>query len=123
MAVLPYFPLASGMLTGKYRRGVEPSSDTRMGSAPEERRAEMFKVYRDWLLSEKNFDIVEALEALALGRGHTLLDLAMSWLACLPQVATVIAGATSAAQVRANASAAAWVLTEAEMAEVDRITL
>jgi aryl-alcohol dehydrogenase-like predicted oxidoreductase len=123
MAVLPYFPLASGMLTGKYRRGVEPASGTRMGSVPEERRAEMFKIYRDWVLSEKNFDVVEALEAFATERGHTLLELAMSWLACLPKVATVIAGATSAAQLNANASAAGWVLTDADMAEVDRITL
>jgi len=83
----------------------------------------MFKIYRDWLLSEKNFDIVEALEAFATECGHTLLELAMSWLACLPKVATVIAGATSAAQVKANASAAGWVLTDADMAEVNRITL
>jgi aryl-alcohol dehydrogenase-like predicted oxidoreductase len=123
MAVLPYFPLASGMLTGKYRRGVEPPSGTRMGSAPEERRAAMFQAYRDSVLNEKNFDIVEALEAFAAERGHTLVELAMSWLACLPKVATVIAGATSAAQVKSNATAAGWVLTDADMAEVDRITL
>ena len=83
----------------------------------------MFKIYRDWLLSEKNFDIVEALEAFATECGHTLLELAMSWLACLPKVAAVIAGATSAAQVKANAGAAGWVLSDADMAEVDRITL
>jgi aryl-alcohol dehydrogenase-like predicted oxidoreductase len=111
------------MLTGKYQRGVQPPSGTRMGSPPEERRAQMFTVYRDWLLSDKNFDIVEALEAFATERGHTLLELAMSWLARLPKVATVMAGATSAAQVKANASAADWVLTAADVAEVDRITL
>jgi aryl-alcohol dehydrogenase-like predicted oxidoreductase len=123
MGVLPYFPLASGMLTGKYRRGVEPPAGTRLGSPPEERRAQMFKAHRDWVLSDKNFDLVEALEAFATECGHTLLELAMSWLACLPKVATVIAGATSAAQVKANASAAGWVLTDADMAEVNRITL
>jgi aryl-alcohol dehydrogenase-like predicted oxidoreductase len=123
IAVLPYFPLASGMLTGKYRRGVEPPAGTRMGSPPEERRAHMFKAHRDWVLSDKNFGIVETLEAFGTERGHTLLELAMSWLACLPKVATVIAGATSAAQVNANASATGWVLTDADMAEVDRITL
>jgi aryl-alcohol dehydrogenase-like predicted oxidoreductase len=123
IGILPYFPLASGVLTGKYRRGVEPPAGTRMGTPPEERRAHMFKAHRDWVLSDKNFDIVEALEAFAAECGHTLLELAMSWLACLPKVATVIAGATSAAQVKANASAAGWVLTDADMAEVDRITL
>jgi aryl-alcohol dehydrogenase-like predicted oxidoreductase len=123
MGILAYFPLASGMLTGKYRRGVEPAAGTRLGSAPEERRAHMFKAHRDWLLSDKNFDVVEALEAFATERGHTLLELAMSWLARLPKVATVMAGATSAAQVKANASAADWVLTAADVAEVDRITL
>jgi aryl-alcohol dehydrogenase-like predicted oxidoreductase len=123
MAVLPYLPLASGLLTGKYRRGVEPAAGTRLGSVPEERRAQMFKAYKDWALSDKNFDIIEALEAFATERGHTLVELAMSWLACLPKVATVIAGATSPAQVRTNADAAGWVLTDADMAEVDRITL
>jgi aryl-alcohol dehydrogenase-like predicted oxidoreductase len=123
MGVVPYFPLASGMLTGKYRRGVEPAAGTRLGSPPEERRAQMFKAYKDSVLNDKNFDIVEALGVFATERGHTPVELAMSWLACLPKVATVIAGATSAAQVRANAGAAGWVLTAAEMAEVDRITL
>jgi aryl-alcohol dehydrogenase-like predicted oxidoreductase len=123
MGILPYLPLASGMLTGKYRRGVEPAAGTRLGTAPEERRAAMFKAYKDSLLSDKNFDIVEALEVFAAERGHTLLELAMSWLACLPKVATVIAGATSAAQVKSNASAVGWVLTDADLAEVDRITL
>jgi aryl-alcohol dehydrogenase-like predicted oxidoreductase len=123
MGLVPYFPLASGMLTGKYRRGVEPAAGTRLGTAPEERRAQMFKAFKDSLLNDKNFDIVEALEAFAAERGHTLVELAMSWLACLPKVATVIAGATSAAQVQSNAGAVGWVLTDADMAEVDRITL
>jgi aryl-alcohol dehydrogenase-like predicted oxidoreductase len=123
MGVVPYFPLASGMLTGKYRRGVEPAAGTRLGSPPEERRAQMFKAYKDSVLNDKNFDIVEALEVFATERGHTPVELAMSWLACLPKVATVIAGATSAAQVQSNASAVGWVLTDADMAEVDRITL
>jgi aryl-alcohol dehydrogenase-like predicted oxidoreductase len=123
MRILPYFPLASGVLTGKYRRGEEPPAGTRLGTPPEERRAHLFKAHRDWALSDENFDIVDALEAFAAERGHTLLELAMSWLAGLPRMASVIAGATSAAQVRANASAAGWVLTADDRAEVDRITL
>ena len=115
LGILPYFPLSSGMLTGKYRRGEEPPAGTRIASAPEDRRARA--------LSDRNFDLVEALDAFATERGHTLLELAMSWLAGLPRMASVIAGATSPDQVRANASAAGWPLTAEDRAEIDRITL
>ena len=98
------------------------SAARRLGSTPEERRAHLFKAHRDWALSDKNFDKVEALEAFAKERGHTLLELAMSWLAGLPKLATVIAGATSAAQVRANAGAVGWSLTDAERAELDALS-
>ncbi|HVM54318.1 MAG TPA: aldo/keto reductase [Acidimicrobiales bacterium] len=114
MAILPYFPLASGMLTGKYRRGVEPPTGTRLASAPADRR--------ERALSDRTFDVVEALEAFAAARERTLLELAMSWLAGLPRLASVIAGATSAEQVRANAGAVGWTLTAEERAEVDRLT-
>ena len=115
LAILPYFPLASGMLTGKYRRGEEPPAGTRLASAPEDRRAKA--------LSDRAFDVVEQLEAFASSRGHSLLELAMSWLAGLPNMGSVIAGATSADQVRANAASVGWLLSDDERAEVDRITL
>ena len=114
LVILPYFPLASGMLTGKYRRGEEPPAGTRLASAPEDRRARA--------LSDRAFDLVERLEAFAAGRGHTLLELAMSWLAGLPRMGSVIAGATKPEQVRANVAAVGWDLTPDERAEVDRIT-
>ena len=112
MGILPYFPLASGMLTGKFQRGVpppEPAPGSRM--LPEDRAARAF--------DDRAFDVVERLTAFAEERDHTLLELAMSWLACLPHMASVIAGATSAEQVRTNAGAASWQLTDEEMAQVD----
>lgn len=115
LGILPYFPLASGLLTGKYRRGEEPPAGTRLGSAPTERRAKA--------LSDRNFEVLEALEGFAADRDHTLLELAMSWLAGLPKLASVIAGATSAEQVRANAAAVGWMLTADDRAEIDRLTL
>ncbi len=97
VGLLPYFPLASGLLTGKYRRGYPPGADTRV------------KAWRlDELLSEHAFDVVERLEAFARERGVALLDVAIGGLAARPAVASVIAGATSAEQVRANARAGAW---------------
>jgi aryl-alcohol dehydrogenase-like predicted oxidoreductase len=114
LGILPYFPLASGMLTGKYRRDAEPPEGTRLAGMPPERR--------ERALSDKAFDIVERLEAFATERDHTLLELAMSWLAGLPQMASVIAGATRPEQVRDNAASVGWKLTDDERAEVDAIT-
>jgi aryl-alcohol dehydrogenase-like predicted oxidoreductase len=74
------------------------------------------------MLTDRNFDTVEALEGFAQSHGHTLLELAFSWLASLPYVASVIAGATRPEQVAENAAAATWRLTPEEMAEVDQIT-
>jgi len=114
LAILPYFPLASGMLTGKYRRGKEPPAGTRLASmAPEG---------RERALSERRFDVVEALDAFARERGHTLLELAMSWLAGIPHLASVIAGATKPEQVRANAAAVGWLLTDEDRTDLDRIS-
>jgi aryl-alcohol dehydrogenase-like predicted oxidoreductase len=110
MGILPYFPLASGMLAGKYRRGEAPPDGTRLASLPEERR--------ERALSDKAFDRVERLEAFASAKGHTLLELAMSWLAGLPAMASIIAGATKPEQVRANAESVGWRLSEDERAEV-----
>lgn len=114
LGILPYFPLASGMLTGKYRRDAEPPAGTRLAGLPAERREKA--------LSDKTFDTVEKLEAFATERDHTLLELAMSWLAGLPQMASVIAGATRPEQVRDNAASVGWKLSDDERAEVDAIT-
>ncbi len=113
LGVLPYFPLASGLLTGKYKRGQEPPQGTRLAAAPEERRGRIF--------TDRNFDIIEALAAFAEERGHTLLELAMSWLADRPAVASVIAGATKPEQVKSNVAAIDWKLSEEDISEIDEI--
>lgn len=107
---LPYFPLANGLLTGKYRRGtaLPDGSRAKDGFGP--------KVF-----TEENLARVEALAAFAESRGHTLLELAFSWLAARADVSSVIAGAKTAEQVRANAAAAGWKLTEADQALVRAI--
>ena len=110
LSFMPYFPLASGMLTGKYRRGEPPPPGTRMAG----------RDGWDEFLTDERFDVVERLSAFAQEHGHTILELAMSWLAVQPEIATVIAGATSAEQVRENAAAVdAWKLSEDELAEID----
>lgn len=96
---VPYFPLESGLLTGKYRRGAAPPEGARLAGG----------------IGELQFDDVERLEAFAAARNHTLLELAVGGLASVDGVASVIAGATSAEQVRANAAAGSWRLTEAEL--------
>ena len=113
LGLLPYFPLASGLLTGKYIRGSEPPKGTRLASWGERAKS---------ALSDNNFDIVEKLTSFAAKKDHSLLDLAMSWLASLPQISSVIAGATSKEQVQQNAAAASWRLTDEEMKEVNIIT-
>lgn len=115
LEILPYFPLASGMLTGKYRRGEAPPEGTRLAGMPSERVEKA--------MSDKAFDRVEALAAFAEARGHTLLELAMSWLAGMPRMGSIIAGATKPSQVRDNAAAIGWTLTDDERAEIDRLTL
>jgi aryl-alcohol dehydrogenase-like predicted oxidoreductase len=107
MAFLPYFPLANGLLTGKYRAGKEPPKGSRgdAGWGP--------KVF-----TPENLAKVEKLAAFAESRGHSLLELAFSWLGAQPAVASVIAGATSADQAYANARAANWKLSPAELAEL-----
>ena len=108
---LPFFPLASGMLTGKYRRGEEFAAGTRLATISH------FK----GLASDENFTKIEAFQAFAEKRGHTILELAMSWLAAYPCVSSVIAGATTPEQVRANASAANWKLSAEELTEVNKL--
>ena len=110
VAFLPYFPLANGLLTGKYRKG-QPfphSSRGKDGFGPK-------------IFTPENLERVEALIAFAESRGHSLLELAFSWLAARPEVSSIIAGAKTADQVHANSVAAAWKLTPADLKEVDRL--
>jgi aryl-alcohol dehydrogenase-like predicted oxidoreductase len=109
---LPYFPLASGLLTGKYRKGE---------GAPEGSRMAFWTPRPYFALSDENLDLVERLSDFAKSRGHTLLELAQSWLLAKPGVASVIAGATSPEQVIANARSVGWVLTSSEVAAVDAL--
>jgi aryl-alcohol dehydrogenase-like predicted oxidoreductase len=102
LAYIPFFPLASGLLTGKVRRGEPVPTGSRVAGWPAERTAE--------LLTDATFDRIEALTAFAKERGHSLLDLAFAWLLSLRPVVSVIAGATSPAQVRANVAAGTWRL-------------
>lgn len=111
MSFLPYFPLASGLLTGKYVRGVPPPAGTRLSQAWAAGR----------FMSEDRLATVDALARCAAARGHSILDLAMSWLLRQPAVASVIAGATTPVQVRANVQAAAWTLDADIVAAVDRL--
>lgn len=109
MALVPFFPLASGLLSGAYRRGRPTPHGSRLGDG---RPAEQ-------LLSSAHLDLVERLAEYAEARGHTLLELSLSYLPAHAPVATVIAGATSEVQVRANAAASgAWTLTHEELDEV-----
>jgi aryl-alcohol dehydrogenase-like predicted oxidoreductase len=111
LSVLPYFPLANGFLSGKYRKGETPPEGSRLASP----RGEA-------LLTDANFATLEKLESFAQGHGHTVLELALGWLASQPPVASVISGATSPGQIEQNVKATEWRLTAEEMAEVDSIT-
>ncbi len=108
---LPYFPLASGLLTGKYRQGQPLPQGTRI--SPGSGFAK--------LLTDKNLSVVESLITFAESRGHTILELAFSWLIRQPAVASVIAGATSAAQIQSNAAAASWHLSSEDLAEIETL--
>ncbi len=111
LAFVPYFPLASGLLTGKYRKGESPPPGGRLSGMP----ADHFAALTDRLL------VVEGLAAFAEKRGHSVLELALSWLTSHAEVASVIAGATTRAQVEANAAAGDWVLDEDELRSVDEL--
>jgi aryl-alcohol dehydrogenase-like predicted oxidoreductase len=106
--VLPYFPLASGLLTGKYKRGEPIPEGTRLSG-----RSEAF--------TDEKFDRIEALERYAEERRLTLLGVAIGGLAAQPAVASVIAGATKPEQIQANARAVRWTPSAADLAELDRI--
>ncbi len=111
--LLPYYPLANGLLTGKYRRGAMPEG-ARLTLDPNKSD--------NRYINDKNWDRVENLTAFCEARGHTLLELAFSWLLAEPATSSVIAGATRPEQINANAAAADWVLTPDERAEIDAIT-
>jgi aryl-alcohol dehydrogenase-like predicted oxidoreductase len=112
LGLLPFFPLASGLLTGKYKRGADAPADTRFAKAP---------ALKDRYVTPRNEDIVEKLQAFAERRGHTMLELAFSWLAAQPQVSSVIAGATRVEQIEQNVKAIDWAMSVEELAEVDGI--
>jgi aryl-alcohol dehydrogenase-like predicted oxidoreductase len=109
LGVLPYFPLAQGLLTGKFRRGEPAAPGTRLATRPE-------------VLDSADWDVVEALAAFAEERDVGLLDVAIGWLAAQPAVASVIAGATRPEQVPANVAAVEWIPSVEDLAALDAIT-
>ena len=113
MSVLPYLPLASGLLTGKYRRGAPLPEGSRLAKSPH---------HAGEVINERNWRIVENLSVFAAREGHSMLDLAFGWLLRDGVVASVIAGATTPGQVEQNVAAAGWVLSPQQRAEIDRIT-
>jgi len=110
VGILPYFPLAGGFLTGKYRRGEPAPAGTRGATS----------TYVQRYMTDANFDIVDQLTGWAAERGHTMGDLAHAWLLARPRIASVISGVTSVAQLRLNAAAADWALG-GELADVEQI--
>jgi aryl-alcohol dehydrogenase-like predicted oxidoreductase len=112
LGFLPFFPLASGLLTGKYARGEAPAEGTRLAAWGARGAA---------ALSDKNFDKLETLDAWATERGHSLLELAFAWILGHPVVSSVIAGATKVEQIEANVKGADWKLTPDEVADVTKL--
>jgi aryl-alcohol dehydrogenase-like predicted oxidoreductase len=113
LGLLPYFPLGSGLLTGKYKRNAPP---------PEGARLTVTKRLADRYMTDRNLDIVDKLQAFCERRGHSMLELAFSWLAARPAVASVIAGATKPEQLEQNVRAVEWELTPEDLAEIERLT-
>lgn len=112
LGMLPFYPLAAGVLTGKYRKG---------GEVPEGSRLDIMKHLTDRFFNDETMDIVEALRSFAEARGRTLLELSFAWLASRDVIPSIIAGASRPEQVIANIAAAEWVLTEDEVAEIDQL--
>lgn len=111
LGFLPFFPLESGLLTGKIRAGQAVPEGTRLSNAETQQR----------FVNDARLATVEKLIAYAEGKGHTILELAFSWLLAKPAVASVIAGATRSEQIHANAAAPNWQLSAAELAEIDAL--
>ena len=114
LGFIPYFPLESGLLTGKYVRGEKPPEGTRLAGLPDEGL--------EHALRDDKMDKVEALAAYGAANDRTLVDLAISWLLAQPAVVSVIAGATKPDQVTANASAADWSLDSGDLVAIDTIS-
>ncbi len=114
MGLLPYYPLASGLLSGKYRRNTPMPAGARLTAHAAR--------YGGRFINDANWAVVERLEAFCAARGHSLLELAFAWLAAQPCVSSVIAGATQPEQVVQNVQAAAWALTAEEKRDVDAIS-
>jgi len=114
LGLLPYFPLANGLLTGKYKSGAPLPADSRLARSAH---------HADGVLNAHNWRRVTDLGEFAARRGHSLLELAMSWLASRPFVSGIIAGATKPEQVEQNVAAVGWALSPPEFAEIDRITV
>lgn len=112
IAFLPFYPLASGLLSGKYRSGASAPTSTRLAEAGR---------FKDRFMTPRNVELAQQLHDFASARGRSLLELACSWLLQRPAVSSIIAGATSAEQIAANAAAAGWLLSAQELAELDRI--
>lgn len=113
LGMLPYFPLASGLLTGKYRRNAAMPANARLTKTA--RLADRYLTERNWRIAEELGDFVEA-------RGRTMLELAFSWLLAQAPVTSVIAGATLPEQLEQNVKAGAWAIGAEDLAEIDRIT-
>lgn len=113
LGLLPYFPLASGLLTGKYRRDAPMPAAARLTTTPR---------FADRTLTDTNWAVTEGLTGFAEARGHTLLELAFSWLLARQPVASVIAGATKPEQLEQNVMAGNWALSDDDLCEIDRIT-
>jgi len=113
VGVIPYFPLASGLLTGKYKRGAPVPNDSRAAANPDAAKR---------MLSDENFAVVEKLEDFARTRDKGILDVAVNWLLGQKQVATVIAGATKPEQVEANVAAGSWAMPRGDWDEINKIT-
>jgi len=111
VGLIPFFPLAGGFLTGKYKRGEPAPAGSRGVDNP----------YVQRYMTDANYDLIEKLSAWAEERGHTLTELAHAWLLAHPEVSSVISGVTTVEQVQANVKSAEWALTAGEMAEVNQI--
>ncbi len=113
VGILPYFPLASGFLTGKYKRGQEPPKDTRLA---------MMGARASQMLSNENFALLDKLQEFARSRGHSIVELATSWLLAQPEVSSVISGATKPEQVSENVTACGWNMTADEAGEINALS-
>ncbi len=113
IGLIPFSPLASGFLTGKYRENRPPPPGSALEKVPPQLGGQ--------ILNARNFKVLEALDAFATDKGHTMLELAFAWLAAQPRVKSVIAGASRPEQVLENAKATEWRMTRAEVAQVNAI--